>query len=116
MLLFPWHNEIKDFDLDNILIDEKSHENILIYNISYKTLIDPKPLGIRFDIIDGFIRIYDGTRYLTLFGSKKFEAISNKSRYLINLKKASYIFFLPILRNQSWFLRFFTYRKNIDFS
>ena len=28
---------LEDFDLDNILIDEKSHENILIYNISYKT-------------------------------------------------------------------------------
>ena len=28
--------KIEDFDLDNILIDEKSHEHILIYNISYK--------------------------------------------------------------------------------
>ena len=27
-----------DFDLDNILINEKSYENILVYNISYKTL------------------------------------------------------------------------------
>ena len=62
--------KLEDFDLDNILIDEKSHENILIYNISYKTLIDQKPLRIRFDQIDGFIIIYDGTRYLTLFGSK----------------------------------------------
>ena len=26
-----------DFDFDNILIDEKSNENILIYDISYKT-------------------------------------------------------------------------------
>ena len=43
----------------------------MIYDISYKTLIDPKPLSIRFDKIDGFIRIYDGTRYLTLFGSEK---------------------------------------------
>ena len=47
------------------LIDEKSHEDILIYDISYKTLIDPKRLRIRFDKIDGFIRICDGTRYLT---------------------------------------------------
>ena len=62
--------KLEDFDLDNILIDEKSHENILIYNISYKTLIDQKPLRIIFDQIDGFIIIYDGTRYLTLFGSK----------------------------------------------
>ena len=26
----------EDFDLDNILIDEKSYETILVYNISYK--------------------------------------------------------------------------------
>ena len=43
----------------------------MIYDISYKTLIDPKPLRIRFDKYDGFVRIYDGTRYLTLFGSEK---------------------------------------------
>ena len=41
--------KLEDFDLDNILIDKKSHENILIYNISCKTLIDPKPLHIKFD-------------------------------------------------------------------
>ena len=28
--------KVEDLDLDNVLIDEKSHENILIY-ISYKT-------------------------------------------------------------------------------
>ena len=26
---------VEDFDFDNILIDEKSYENILIYDISY---------------------------------------------------------------------------------
>ena len=36
-----------DFDLDNIFIDEESHESILVYNISCKTLIDWKPLHIR---------------------------------------------------------------------
>ena len=36
-----------------------------------KTLIGSKSLRIRFDKIDGFIRIYGGTRYLTLFGSEK---------------------------------------------
>ena len=36
--------KLEDFDLHNILIDKKSHENILIYDISYKTLIGPKPL------------------------------------------------------------------------
>ena len=49
--------KLENFDLDNILMDEKPHENILIYDISYKTLIDSKPLRIRLDKIDGFIRI-----------------------------------------------------------
>ena len=53
--------KIEDFNLDNILIDEKSYENVLVHNISYKTLIDAKPLRIRFDKIDGFIRVYDET-------------------------------------------------------
>ena len=70
--------KLEDFYLDNILIDEKSHENILIYDISYKTLINPKPLRSRFDKIDGFIRIYDGTRYITFFGSEKYDAIYNR--------------------------------------
>ena len=43
----------------------------MTYDISYKSLIGSKPLRIRFDKIEGFIRIYDGTRYLTLFGTEK---------------------------------------------
>ena len=85
--------KLENFDLDHILTDEKPHENILIYDISYKTLIDSKPLRIRLDKIDGFIRIYNGTRYLTLFGFKKYDAIYNRTRYLINLKSGiTYIF------------------------
>ena len=60
----------EDFDFDNILIDEKSYENILVYNISYKSLIKSKSLRIRFDKIDEVIRVYDGTRYLVLFGDE----------------------------------------------
>ena len=41
---------------------------MLNFDISYKILIGPKPLRIRLDKIDGFTRIYDGSRYLTLFG------------------------------------------------
>ena len=37
--------KFEDFDFDNILIDEKSQENILIYDISYKTLIGFKTFG-----------------------------------------------------------------------
>ena len=62
-------------DLDNILIDEKSYKNIWVYNISYKTLIDSKPLCISFYKIDRFIKVYDGTRYLELFGSEKYDFI-----------------------------------------
>ena len=30
------------FDLDNILIEEKSNKNILVYSISHKTLVGAK--------------------------------------------------------------------------
>ena len=80
--------KLEDFDLDNILIDEKSHENILTFDISYKTLIGLKPLQIRFDKIDGIIRISDETRHLTLFGTKKYDTTYNRIRYLISLKSS----------------------------
>ena len=56
--------KIKDFNLDNVLIDEKSYEYIWVYSRSYKTLIVAKHLCISYDKIDGFIRVYDGSRYL----------------------------------------------------
>ena len=62
--------KLEDFDIDSILIDEKSCKNILTHEISYKNLIAPKILRITFDKIDGCIRIYDGTRYLELFNSE----------------------------------------------
>ena len=74
------------FDLDNILKDEKSYKNILSYNISYKSLSDYKPFRIRVDKIDVFIRVYDGTRYLVLFGSEKYDSIYDRIRYLISVK------------------------------
>ena len=59
----------------NILLDKKSYKtykNILIYDIqiiiSYKTFMGSIPLRIRYDKIDGFIKIYDGFRYLVIFG------------------------------------------------
>ena len=42
----------------------------ILYHILNKTLIDPKPLRIIFNKIGGFVRIYDGTRYLILFNSE----------------------------------------------
>ena len=73
---------IKFEDFGNILIHEKSYENILAYNISYKTLIRAKPLYIRFDKTDGYTRVYDGTRYLVLFGAEKYDVIYNRIRYV----------------------------------
>ena len=64
----------------------------MIYDISYKDLIDPKPLRIRFDKIYGFIRIYYGTRYLALFGSEKYDAFYDRTRCLIS--RITYIFSL----------------------
>ena len=65
----------------------------MIYDISYKTLIGPKRLHIIFDKIDGFIRIYDRTRYLVLFGPEKFDAIFNRIRYLKSSKSSiTYVF------------------------
>ena len=43
-------------------------------------LIDPKPLHIKLNKIDGFIRIYDRTTYLTLFSSEKHDAIYDRIR------------------------------------
>ena len=52
-------------------------DHVAIDNYYCKTLIGPKPLRIRFDKTDGFIRIYDGTRYLVLFGPEKYYAVHN---------------------------------------
>ena len=63
----------------------------MINDISYKT--SWKSLRIRFDKIDEIIRIYDGTRYLTLFSTRKNGAIYDRIRYLISLKSSiTYIF------------------------
>ena len=38
--------KLGDFEIDNILVYEKSHKNISSYENSYKTLIEAKPLRI----------------------------------------------------------------------
>ena len=44
----------------------------------HKKLFGSKPFFIRFDEVDGFIRVYDGTKYLTFFGSEKYDTIWNR--------------------------------------
>ena len=65
----------------------KTHtKNVLVYNISYKILIDAKPLRIRFNKVHGFIRVYDGTRHLILFGSEKYDFFYSRIRYCKGVK------------------------------
>ena len=42
----------------------------MVYGILYKTLIGVKPLRIRLNKVNRLITVYDGTRYLVLFGPK----------------------------------------------
>ena len=60
----------------------------------YNSLIDSKPLHIRLDKMDRFIRVYDGTKYLVLLGNKKYHSIYYKIWYLMSVKSGiSYIIF-----------------------
>ena len=78
--------KIEDFSFSNVSIDEKSSENIFVYNISYKSLI-------KFDKVKGFLRVYDGTKYLILLAPSRFDAIYNRIRYLIEVKRGiTYVF------------------------
>ena len=54
-----------------------------------KTLLGSKPLSIR---------VYEGIRYLVLFGPEKYDAIYDKIRYVISQKVVLHILFLIILQ------------------
>ena len=70
----------------------------MIYVISCKTFMGAKPLHIIFAGIDGFIKPYDGIRYLVLFGSELFDAIYNRTTYLISKKSVLQIVLLLIFQ------------------
>ena len=61
-------------------------------------MIGAKPLRIRFDKTGGFIRIYDGNRYLVLIGLEKYDAIHNMIRHLISWKSGTTYIFSSLLR------------------
>ena len=74
---FEYIMRVINIDFSKILLNEKSYriyKNTLIYDISYKTFMVSKPLRIRFDEIDAFIKIYDGIKYLLLSGSELYLA------------------------------------------
>ena len=61
-----------------ILLDQKSYKtykDILIYDISYKIV-----MRIRFNEVNGCIKIYDGIRYLVLFPSERYNKIYDRVR------------------------------------
>ena len=64
----------------------------------FKLLIAYKPLGIRFDTIDGLTRVSDGTRSLMSFGDGKDYFIYKRIIYLIGVKSGiKCILFLLIM-------------------
>ena len=72
-----------DSGFNNILLDEKSCKNLLIFHTLYKTSMGKKLWRIWFGKIDGFITVDDGIRYLVLL---KCNEIYDKIRYIINKK------------------------------
>ena len=89
---------IKNFDPNNIKIDEKSYKNILIYYIGYVTIKDSKyikinsvnPLYLIFNKVNGYFEEINGNKYLTLVPTneskekiKKYEELWSKIRDLI---------------------------------
>ena len=58
--LEDFNNNNDNSIINNYLIDKKSHENTLFYDVSHKNLIVQKPLRIRFDKTDRSMAIHDG--------------------------------------------------------
>ena len=72
----------------------KHHTKIFVFmTIPTKLWLVQKPLHIMFDKVDWLIRVYDGAKYLVLFGPENYDAIYDKISYLISLKSdITYIF------------------------
>ena len=71
----------------DILLDEKTYENMSVYDFSFKTSMGPKALRIRLDKTDGFIRVHDSEfKHLVLFDNGLFDKICIKIKYFISEK------------------------------
>ena len=64
---------INDLDIDNILMNEKTCKNFMVYKNAYNTLCGSKPLHINFNKVNEYVGIFDTTRYPALFYSEKFQ-------------------------------------------
>ena len=83
----------RDINFSDILLDKnwykERNENILVYDISYKTSTGARLLRIRLDKIDGFIKIHDKIRYLVLFDYSYCDKVCDKIKYLISEKSST---------------------------
>ena len=74
-------------NFSNIILNKKLHENISVYNISYKSPVGPKPLCLRFDKIGGFIISLDGkVQNLVFFDYDLSDKICDRIKCLITKK------------------------------
>ena len=66
----------------------KNHTKIIWFRtfIQNKTLFGSKPLHIIIDKVNGFIRIFDGIRYLVFFGPKNMMPFTIELDILLNKK------------------------------
>ena len=74
----------EDIDFD-VLLDEKSYENVSIHDGPSKHLWVQK-CCVRFDKVDGITEIYNWTRYLELFGQRIYNTIYERINYLMSGK------------------------------
>ena len=81
--------KFEDFDLDNVLIDEKSYEKIFVFNISCKTLVGAVFQAEKYDFIYNriryrIIRIKSGIKFVVCHNYAKIEVDSCDSLLLEN--------------------------------
>ena len=84
--------------------------------MSYKIFIGTNSLYVRFNKTDGFVRAYERTAYLVLFGLEKRDAICNRIGYLKVKKVVSCMFFLIIMQEPKLIHIFLPLEKNISFA
>ena len=112
---------IKDFDPDNIKIDETSYKTILIYYIGYVTIkkdlkiYSVNPLYLIFGKVNGYFEEINGNNYLTLVSTneskekiKKYEELWIKSDLIRSITKNLHNW--TIYENQIWFRWQFTFK------
>ena len=86
---------IKNFDLNNIKIDENSNKNILTYYIGYITIKDSKyvkinsvnPLYLIFSKVNGYFEKINKNKYLTIVPTNEsMGKIKDVNKFGVNLE------------------------------